>query len=64
MRKVKIPFNKPYVGPGEVMGVLRAALGEALQAMENTPDCVSNTSRQNLAFAKPFSQHPARMPLR
>ncbi|MDK2910029.1 MAG: dTDP-4-amino-4,6-dideoxygalactose transaminase [Bacteroidales bacterium] len=30
MRKVKIPFNKPYVGPGEVMGVLRAALGGSL----------------------------------
>lgn len=30
MQKVKIPFNKPYVGVGEVLGILRAALGGSL----------------------------------
>lgn len=28
--KVKIPFNKPYVGPSEVLAILRAALGGSL----------------------------------
>ncbi len=28
--KVKVPFNKPYVGPSEVLAILRAALGGSL----------------------------------